>query len=344
MITKKFKLAILALVLTTLSACSTPKVSKEIEMPAHESGMIGTKKLAIFNINGDKDGMFTAQVESYMANIKVRGAPYFQVLEREMLAKIVAEQKMVSSTGLFDEKEAVKLGNLAGADTLIMGVVKIPPTTQRRYQEEEEICAKPKNVSAFSTQCVLKQKVAYNCLERGANIDFNLKAVSVQKGNILFTKMYSGSSSSSRCERLNGGKLASDTELLNLAINSTLANLRKDVAPYTVTVTIEFMEKDNVMGKATKEKIKSALAFVEQNRMDRACEMFRETLAGDTGSPALAYNLGICAEISGDFDKADRFYNQADKNSSHPEKLISEAINRIKLARTNQAEVNKQMH
>jgi len=333
MIWKNLEIAAMATALGLLVGCASVKVSQVVEVPARQSGMVNSKKLAVFYFNGDTAGTFTAQVESYLSNITVRDTPYFQVLEREMLDKIIDEQRMVSSSGYFDENDAVKLGKLSGADTLIMGSVSMPPVSAHHYRKAVEYC-KDKN-------CTRKETRYESCLDKSANVDLTLKAVSVQQGTIIFTQTYSGKDSNTVCGDKRG---KNETDLQNEAIRQILNNLRKDVAPYSVVLNIEFMEKDDSMSSATKAKLKGAMEYIKQKRVDRACEIFKDAIASDTNSPALYYNVGVCAEIDGDLDRAENLYNQSDRKAAKPIRLISEAINRVRMMKSNQTAVSKQIH
>ncbi len=349
----QFKNGLLLIIAVTIAACSAPKVQQEVLMPAREAGMQSAKKLAVFNISGD-NGSFTAQVESFIANVKVNGKPYFEILERQMLDKIMAEQKMVSSSGLFNEKDAVKLGDLGGADTLIMGGLNMPAVEVRNYEKEDKLC----KVRDSSGVCHDWSTVRTPCIDKSASVRFTLKAVSVQKGSIIFTKTYSGSASNTFCNSsmravgsigmsnalsTGSGFNKSEGDVQNEAINKVLDGLRKDIAPFTVLVTIEFMEKDDVMSSDTKNLFKSAMDFVDGKRMDRACDLFKQAGSRDGNSPAVNYNMGVCAEIGGDFDRAESYYHKADRNTSKPDKLIGSALARVAEMKAKSQEVSKQM-
>ena len=357
MIGMNFKFAVMGAALVLLAGCSTPKVSQVVEVPARQSGMVNARKLAVFNINGDNNGIFTAQVESYLGNINVRHNRYFEMIERQKIDRIISEQRMVTSSGLFNEKDVVRLGKLSAADTLIMGSVSMPPMSVRQYTKKEEYCK--------DKDCKQTEISYVSCAEKIANVDFTLKAVSVQQGNIIFTQSYSGKANNTFCGNGDGNRDSSlckmhlaipalsnntacgdqnETGLRNEAIKQVLDNLRKDVAPYPVVLNIEFLEEDDYMSSATEDKLEGAMEYVKQARIDRACGIFKDALAGDTNSPALYYNLGVCAEIGGDLDRAENLYNQADRKTRKPEKLISAAINRVKSMRNNQAAVSRQMH
>jgi len=330
---KNLEKATIAIAIVLLAGCAGARVSQVVEVPARQSGMAESRKLAIFYFNGDIDGTITAQVESYLSNINVRGIPYFEVLEREMLDKIINEQRMVSSSGYFDENDAVRLGKLSGADTLIMGSASMPPTSSRYYRKAVDYC--------LDKKCTKKETRHKSCVDMSTNVDLTLKAVSVQRGSIIFTQTYSGKASDTDCGERHS---KNDTDLRNEAMGQILANLRKDVAPYQVKISIEFMDKDDSMNSATKARLEEAMEYIRQERVDRACEIFKDALAGDTNSPALYYNMGVCAEIEGDLDKAEDLYKLSERKTAKPMRLISGAINRVRTMKSNQNELSRQIH
>ena len=327
-----------------LTACGAPAVKQDIQLPAKEPGMVKAKKLAVFNVSGDHDGTFTGQIESFLANIKVSNKTYFTLVERSHLDKIMTEQKMTSSSGLFKDKDAVKLGELAGADTLIMGSVKLPRVESKSYRKPQKVC-RSRNSKG---ECIWWGTQYQTCTDKHASVDYNLKAVSVEKGTIIFTKVYDGQTSNTHCSGgsvktlFGGNKNVSDAEMQRDAIKIAFNKMRQDVAPYTITVSIEFMEDTSGMNDAGKTSFKQAMEFVKAKRMDRACELFQRA-SGQAGKHVtLLYNMGVCAEIGGDMDKAERMYEQADRSTTKPVDVIGKALNRVKERRSNKAEVESQ--
>ncbi|PKN04167.1 MAG: hypothetical protein CVU74_08260, partial [Deltaproteobacteria bacterium HGW-Deltaproteobacteria-9] len=65
-------------------------------------------------------------------------------------------------------------------------------------------------------------------------------------------------------------------------------------------------------------------------------------LAGN--SPALLYNLGVCAESRGDLDAALSLYKQADKKLGKPDDDLSLALNRTANAIKNKGKLNEQLN
>jgi Flp pilus assembly protein TadD len=121
-------------------------------------------------------------------------------------------------------------------------------------------------------------------------------------------------------------------------------DFRRDIAPYYVTREIKLMDStDGIDSPEAKDKFKSGLAYADKGRMDNACELWGEArnLAGN--SPALLYNLGVCAESRGDLDAALSLYKQADKKLGKPDDDISLALNRVSEAVKNKEKLREQL-
>jgi tetratricopeptide (TPR) repeat protein len=132
--------------------------------------------------------------------------------------------------------------------------------------------------------------------------------------------------------------------LIEKAKEAVKKDFRRDVAPYYVTLEIKLMDStDGIESPEAKDKLKNGLAYADKGRMDNACELWGEArnLAGN--SPALLYNLGVCAESRGDLDAALSLYKQADKKLGKPDDDISLALTRVNTAIKNKGKLKEQM-
>ena len=313
-----------------LTACATPTgVRQQVLKPAKEPAMSKARKLAIVNFSGDRRGLFVSRLESMLAGVKVNGKSYFTLLARDMLDVILNEQRMVNETGLFKQSDAVRLGELSGADTIISGSVARPRYETTRFKENRSRCTRrKKDEDGDDAGCAHWYEYTVNCTTQISYYEFNFRAIGVTQGEILFAKNYSEQANNSYCP--DSGTQSTRTDLEALARAGTMRQLRLDVAPYAVNVFIEFMTKDkSKMPQRAKNLLKHGLEFAESGRLGRACENFREAVSSFKQSPALYHNLGVCAEVSGDFNRALTFFKKADSLSTRPEKLIGEALRRV---------------
>ena len=92
-----------------------------------------------------------------------------------------------------------------------------------------------------------------------------------------------------------------------------------------------FMDRDqSKMPKSVRNLLRLGLKFAESGRLDQACEAFQKAVLSFKRSPALYHNLGVCAEVSRDFDRALIFFKKADVLSTRPEELIGKALRRVR--------------
>lgn len=323
-----------------LSACAAPTVSQRVLMPAHESSMAKSRTLAVLDFDGDYDGVFRGRLESFLTNVRVNGQPYFTVVERRALDNVLREQNM-GRDGRLDSGGAVHVGRLSGAQTMLMGTAQEPRTEFNRFQKKVEECVQYDN----RNKCIETVTRIKHCRKRTSYFRFTMKAVSVERGSIGFSRDYAASASSSRC-RGDQQRLRPAVQLEQQAMQRAIAKIRRDVAPYSVVLRISLMPADKVVAadKQAKANFNSGLKMANQGSFNRGCAVFKSLLMQHKTSPALNYNMGVCAEISGNLDEAKNFFIHADRNTSKPNKLITSSIQRIERKKINQERVDSQMN
>jgi Flp pilus assembly protein TadD len=67
----------------------------------------------------------------------------------------------------------------------------------------------------------------------------------------------------------------------------------------------------------------------DEERFDRACELWGEARLLSPDSVSLLYNLGVCAELTGNLEQAADLYHKAHKLTTKPDDRITEALKRI---------------
>ena len=331
----------ISVLIILMVACAGPKIKQDVVMPAKENGMKSVKKVAVIGFGGDHQQEFAIKLESFLASVKVKNTPYFTVVDRKSINDIIKEQRMVSESGLFNEKDMVKLGKLSGVDTVVNGFVKWPKLETTSFNQERSYCVQTDK----NGQCARWGTKQVSCRKQESNFDVTIKAISVEKGDITFSKNYIGTDNNIYCSDSGSQKTAS--ELAQNAIDSAMSHMREDIAPYIIVMTIELMTDDDSALDDNKEAyalFESGIQFADSKRMDRACEKFRAATAIYDKSPALYYNLGVCAEINGDLDKALSLHRHADGLLDKPSDHISAALVRVNSKLNNKKTVASQLH
>lgn len=167
-------------------------------------------------------------------------------------------------------------------------------------------------------------------MNRKASFSFLVKLVDVETASIKFAKEYKNEQSSKACEDDRDG-IADGNSMLTDAKSNTLIQFKKDVAPFSENISIELIRNmDESTGPVIKQKHESALAFASADRMDRACEIWKDTELVSANPPfSIIYHSGVCSEIDGDFKIALEKYKAADKLLTAPVSAVSSALKRV---------------
>lgn len=339
------RMACLSVIL--LVGCSKPlSVKREVLMPARVDGLKQSKKIAFTSFKGDSTGLYTQKIENYFRQVKVDNKPYFEVIERDALEKIIAEQKL-SQSGLLDEAESINVGHISGADTLVLGSIA-PPVVEsiRTYEQRTDFntCLryiKIKNrlvCDAFRTYQV-------DCFTQSTSIEFNIKFVNIETAKSNYQGNYSGSSEHYYCS--DRGSRLSQERLKDIAFTQSINSMRKDIAPYRKQVTIVMLDEDDGSNlednDSALELFKKGFEMVDNGNVDRGCTFFRQASAKYAHSPAIYYNLGVCTELKAHLPQALTFYQAAqNKIGDKPLPEIPRAIKRIKQRMVDDQRVKQQ--
>lgn len=345
MATGLFHFTVVLLILTLFAGC-TPKIKVNLLQPAqyHEASLI--KSIAVLPFSGPEGKQFAAEIEAVLSGIGIDDQRFFTLVDRTTLDKTISEMQL-SQSGLVDQKAAVKLGKLVGAQGIFTGIVSQNKCSDSYYNEKRTTCIRyetrrDKDGTVYQGPCIAWRQYPVSCTRRVASFAVSPKLVEISTGKILYSRNLAATAESTGCEDTRPVQEASI--LLARAKESVKKEFRRDIAPYYVTAEIKLMDStDGIDSPEAKDKLKSGLEYADKGRMDGACELWGEArnLAGN--SPALLYNLGVCAESRGDLDAALSLYRQADKILGKPDDNINLALQRVSTAMKNREKLKEEL-
>jgi hypothetical protein len=331
----------------TLSACAAPSIRTTALAPArfHEATKI--REVAVLPFEGPMGREFSAEIEGTITSISIDNKQYFTLIDRTRLNRILKEQEL-SQTGLVDEKWAVKVGKMVGAKGIYTGVVTAATVKDNPYTEKRQECSEKeilydKKGNAYEGNCLKWRTYQVSCLKRDAIFAFTPKLVEVETGKVIYSRNLSQMQSAQGCQD-SGIPLPSGVELLKKTKGLLKAAFKRDIAPFRVTFEIKLMDSEE--GMASKEaalKLSQGMEFAQNNRFDRACELWAEGKSLSPNAPSLLYNLAICAEVRGDFGNALDLLRKADRALNKPNELITAGIGRVSEAIRKQQVLNEQL-
>ncbi|WP_297483700.1 CsgG/HfaB family protein [Sulfurimonas sp.] len=308
-----------AFTLLLFSGCAQ-KVGFEVLEPAQIDRMATVKKIAVSNFAHDRVGL-SRKIEAKLSSFQIDGKNFFTVVSRNDLNKIIAEQKLQNS-GLVNDENIVKIGQLIGAEAIISGNVS-PATKQDTYFYEERVrCA--------DSKC--KSLVTYpvRCMKRVVGLSAELRVVDIAKGDIIYAQNLSKEESFKHC--------ADDSRTLpskSMAAQDLAERIADDftykLTPHYRHLNVVLLDDPDLDYTDMQERLlKNALKYIEQGRYDKA-EKLLMRLIDSTGSKSYVpfYDLGVIKEAQGKYKEAKEYYGDADNLMIEPVDEISAAVLRI---------------
>jgi tetratricopeptide (TPR) repeat protein len=336
----------LCIILFTLpTGCATKiKINMLQAAEYHQASL--TKTVAVLPFTGPGGQEFAAEIEGALASKSIDDKQYFTLVDRASIDKIMSEQQF-SQSALIDQATAAKIGKLVGAQGIYTGVVTSAHVKDSQYRENRQECAqheikRDKKGNLYEGNCISWKNYFVPCTRRDAHFSATPKLVDVSTAKILYSRNLSKSDTSSGCA--DGTPAKDEQQLLENVKEAVKKQFLKDVAPYYVTVEIKLMDStDQIDSANAKEKLNLGIDFAGKGRIDNACEIWGQARIAAPNSPALLYNLGVCAESRGDADGALNLYKQADKLIGKPDDDITLALNRVSLAIKNRKKLTEQI-
>ncbi len=322
-----------------LSACATPAINTIALVPAKSTEAAKLKQVAVLPFEGQDGKKFASEIEGVLASINIGDKQYFTLVDRTVLEKLLDEETRLSQNGIVDPKTAAKIGKAVGARGIYTGIITTSNSIDNNYNVKRERCV---NYNKKEKECKQWREYTVSCTKRSAAFSFAPKLIEVETGRVLYANNISGTSDARGCQD-DQTPLPSGFELLGRAKQSAKATFRTDIAPSYVNFRVELMDlTDGITTKDVKQKLKNGLDYAKSGRLDRACEIWGEARILSPDSPSIIYNLGVCAETTGDLEQALDLYMKSDRLLNKPDGRITIALRRASSAIQNKKKLDEQ--
>lgn len=341
------KIIVFAVISLAVVACASPAIKTTALVPAkfHEAAKL--KEVAVLPFDGPGGKEFAAEIEGVLANINIGDKQYFTLVDRTTLERVISEMKL-SQSALVDPATAAKVGKLVGTKGIYTGAIITANTSDGHFTETRRECAEWEKIEGerkwyqAKDKCVKWKEYTVPCIKRDAIFSFTPKLIEVETGRIVYANTISGTASSSACQ--DRGAPLSSYDLIQQAKQPARAAFRNDVAPYYITIEIKLMDStDDITSEKAEKEFEHGIDFAKNNRFDRACELWGEARTLSPDSTSILYNLGICSEITGEFEEAMDLYRKADRSLGKPDDRITAALGRVSEAIQKQKRLKEQL-
>lgn len=300
-----------------------------------EKVLENVSKISVMDFNGDKGRQISEHIASELLNqnrgIRAVGgglfssakegktyqkgarANVFFLVERTQLQKVLNEQNL-SNTGLIDDSQAAKIGQIMGIDAMITGSV-----TYTYKDEQDKYQSKDKNGNI---------RYSY-CTTRKVTTEVSMKIIDVNTGQVLGNKISKKVTSDQKCDENRSG-IASVSELVNYALQSNAVDLVNYFNPYFVLTKYKF---EKIRVKEFKDRAREAEDYLKNNDFNNAFAIYKAIYDADPYNASSALNLGNLYHIIGNFQKAKEYWSiAAEIDSKEYQPLVQRADKDLLLA------------
>lgn len=284
-------------ILLALCALAQPACAETFEMMGHFPAAYREVSLArsigIDRIGGRDGVAFGLALEQHLSRPGPEGRPYFDVIA-------------LSRNG-------------PDADALISGVAD---ASVRRGQTEREV---ENCVEKQGSICIKKEKVKVKCLQEAISFAPTLRVSRSDDGRILYTQTRPQSDTIVSCPDDRSHRSPQDS--IDRMVDAAATAFVDDITPRFERYKIRLREERNGMDKVTAQAFKDSIRQ-SQRDPDGACAQWAEMDKTLPNHPSILFNLGLCAERAGDYDKAASFYARSPRAAEDMARVRNLAIGR----------------
>ena len=318
-----------------MSGCAQ-KVTIKVLEPAEIDRATSTKKIAVTEFKNDKYGV-SSKIESNLSRFRIDSKPFFTMVNRSDINKIIKEQKLQNS-GLVDTSTIVEVGNLMGAQAIISGTVSNVSSQDTHFQEKRSKCADKK----------CKELIYYkvSCVKREVSLWADIRMIDVVVGDIIYSDDLHKKVSSKHCSDDSHPLVSKERAAANMA-SAIARSFTYKLSPHYKYMQVELLEDPDLDYDDKQELLlESGLKYIEHNRLDKA-EKLLGTLVYSTNEQSYValYNLGVVNEAQAQYAKAQEYYTKADELTIEPVEVIDRAYIRInsiiKKNKITQSQINR---
>lgn len=261
-------------------------------------------RLSVERFEGEDGAAFAQQLEAELGNAQFGGRPWY---------RIVAPESGAPTDGLV-------------TGTTRAGVDEVPVTEKRKRCVEHDPADKKK--------CLKEVEVDIRCRRRTIAVATTARLVAIADGSIRYTRPLNARDQLTYCPDRTASRSVDD--YIAATRREQVAAIRGDLAPRSYSLDVRVDESTKGLAKSAQSAFKNAVRLTKTDQAG-ACAAWTALTRDTEPTAALAFNLGLCAEMRGDFTAAADWYGEAQRQGSRSS-AIPDGLARIERTRRAHAE------
>lgn len=252
-------------------------------------------RISVERFEGEDGAAFAQQLEAELGNAQFGGRRFY---------RIVAPESGAPTDGLV-------------TGTTRTSVDDVPVTENRKRCVEYDPADKKK--------CLKEVDVDLRCRRRSVTVTTTARLVAIGDGSIRFTRPLTARDQQTLCPDRSTSR--SVDEFIAASQRDQVRAIRRDLAPRDTSLDIRVEESTKGLTKPAQAAFKAAVRLTKTDQLG-ACAAWTALTRDAEPTVALAFNLGLCAEMRGEFDAAIDWYGEAQRQGSRSG-AIRDALARI---------------
>lgn len=292
-----------SLCLTAPAAAETLTITGSDPATANVNDLL---RLSVERFEGEGGAALAQQLEAELGNAQFDGRAYY---------RIVAPESGAPTDGLV-------------TGTTRASVDEVAVTEKRDKCVEHDPADKKK--------CLKEIEVDIRCRRRTISVATTARLVAIGDGSVRYTRPLNARDQVTYCPDRSASRSVDDY-IAGVQHDHVVA-IRRDLAPRDYELDVRVEESTKGLAKPAQAAFKNA---VRQTKSDQrgACAAWTALTRDAEPTAALAFNLGLCAEMQGDFTAAADWYGEARRQGSRSS-AITEGLERIERNRRALADWN----
>lgn len=272
------RLGLAAMALLAASTAQAETLRVESARPARSDDLAALRTITVEPLGGRSGGALGIMVEDALREVDLGTGPWFRIVP-------------------------ASVGNIA-VDAALRGTAD-RDAELTDYTEERERCVRDANNKCSDT----KEKYTVPCLRRRVGVTATLRLIR-RDGTLLWSDNGTEPYEDSKCAD-SSGKSRPLAEIEKMLAGRIAERLRRDLAPQRGSADIRVDESRKGLAKPDAESFKAAVRAVRESRGGEACAAWERLGVTYPQHLPTQFNLGLCAEASGDAAKAAQQYELA---------------------------------
>ena len=273
-----------------------------------------TELIVIERFEGDLGQDVEFALADALAEVQIRGEPWFDVISPEALANAVVEIELEDGSTTTEPLVA---------DAQLRGSARSESIERDLDPKIVRDCVKRDN----ERKCIEYKETVYACRELTVRVDPRVVLIGADG-----RQMYSHASPKIETRRYctDEYNLPSVLDMANGMVGSIVATIRRDLAPGTYSRSVRIMESRSGLNRADRNAFRDAVRMTDNDPFG-ACLAFEALEASNPQHLSVLFNIGLCREASSDLDLAIAYYRRAlevDAGHDYPTSGIARVIGR----------------